>query len=157
MNPDLDLSMQRTIRAPRAVVWQAWTDPTRLAQWLLPAPMQCRIERLAVVPGGAFITSMTDDDVNFMPHLDACFLTVIEGEQIVFTNAIDSHWRPATPEPVAMTAVITMLDHPDGTDYRVVVKHQDPTARALHETLGFTEGWGTVTAQLAALAENILG
>ena len=34
----------------------------------------------------------------------------------MFTNAIDSAWRPANPAPVAMTAEITLADHPDGTD-----------------------------------------
>ncbi|MFI9389033.1 SRPBCC domain-containing protein [Kutzneria sp. NPDC052558] len=62
--------------------------------------------------------------------------------------------RPAAPAPVACTATITLADHPDGTDYRVIVRHGDPEVRALHEKLGFEEGWGTVTAQLAALADG---
>ncbi|MFB9630326.1 SRPBCC domain-containing protein, partial [Nonomuraea helvata] len=77
-----------------------------------------------------------------------------ELERIVFTNAIDSTWRPASPAPVAMTATITLNDHPDGTDYRIVVRHGDPEARAHHEKLGFADGWGTVTAQLAARTEG---
>ena len=72
----------------------------------------------------------------------------------MFTNAIDSAWRPANPDPVAMTAEITLSDHPDGTDYRVIVRHGDPAARARHEELGFADGWGSVTEQLAALAES---
>ena len=72
----------------------------------------------------------------------------------MFTNAIDSAWRPRAPAPVLMTAEITLSDHPDGTDCRVVVRHGDPAARARHEELGFLEGWGSVTGQLAALAEN---
>ena len=36
-----------------------------------------------------------------------------------------------------MTAEITMKDHPDGTDYRVIVRHGDPAARDLHEKIGF--------------------
>jgi uncharacterized protein YndB with AHSA1/START domain len=52
-----------------------------------------------------------------------------------------------------MTAEITLHDHLDGTDYRVVVRHADPAARARHEELGFADGWGAVTGQLAALAE----
>jgi uncharacterized protein YndB with AHSA1/START domain len=154
MNPDLDLSLDRIIRAPRSVVWDAWTDPASLASWWLPAPTQCRVERLDTVPGGAFVTSMSDDGVEFVPHLDACFLTVEAGERIVFTNAVDSRWRPAAPEPVSMTAEITLRDHPDGTDYRVVVRHGDPASRARHEQLGFLDGWGTVTDQLAGLVER---
>ena len=154
LDPDLDLRIERTIRAPRPRVWRAWTDPLELARWWLPAPMHCRVDLLDVVPGGAFVTSMSEDGVTFGPHLDACFLVVEPGERIVFTNALDSRWRPADPSPVAMTAEITFRDHPEGTDYRAVVRHADARSRSLHEQLGFADGWGTVTGQLAALAET---
>ncbi|KAA0942185.1 SRPBCC domain-containing protein [Streptomyces apricus] len=154
MNPDLDLGMDRIIRAPRATVWSAWTDPSRLERWWVPAPTRCRVDQLELRPGGAFVTRISDDGTAFVPHLDACFLAVDELERIVFTNAIDSTWRPAQPAPVAMTATITLLDHPDGTDYRMVVRHGDPTARDLHDKLGFADGWGTVSGQLAAFAEG---
>ncbi|MEX5633701.1 SRPBCC domain-containing protein [Parafrankia sp. FMc2] len=154
MNADLDLCLERLIRAPRAVVWRAWTDPASLEQWWLPAPTQCRVDRLEMRPGGAFVTRLSDDGTAFSPHLDACFLVVDDLERIVFTNALDSAWRPAAPEPVSMTAEITFRDHPDGTDYRVVVRHGDPAARARHEDLGFQAGWGAVTAQLAGFAET---
>ena len=53
-----------------------------------------------------------------------------------------------------MTAEITLDDHADGTDYRVVVRHGDAAARARHEAVGFFEGWGAVTGALASLAEG---
>ncbi len=154
IDPELDLSLVRVIHASRAAVWEAWTDADRLARWWLPAPTRCRVERLEAVPGGAFVTSMSEDGEVFVPHLDACFLAVEAGRRIVFTNAIDSRWRPAAPEPVAMTAEILLGDHPDGTDYRVVVRHGDPGARARHHDLGFIDGWGAVTGQLAQLVEG---
>ncbi|WP_134729654.1 SRPBCC domain-containing protein [Amycolatopsis nivea] len=154
MNPDLDLSLDRVIRAPRKRVWDAWTDPASLAQWWIPAPLRCRVEELDVRAGGAFVTRMSEDGDTFVPHLDACFLVVEDYERLVFTNALDSAWRPAKPQPVAMTAEIVLRDHPDGTDYRVVVRHGDPAARERHADLGFADGWGTVTAQLARVAEG---
>jgi uncharacterized protein YndB with AHSA1/START domain len=157
MNPDLDLSLERVIRAPRAVVWDAWTDPSRLEQWWVPAPTRCRVDRLEVRPGGGFVTRMSDDGAAFVAHMDALFLVVDDRERIVFTNAVDSAWRPAAPAPVPMTAEITLGDHPDGTVYRVVVRHGDPAARARHEEIGFSMGWGAVTAQLAAHAEGGAG
>jgi uncharacterized protein YndB with AHSA1/START domain len=27
VNPDLDLTISRVIKAPRSVIWSAWTDP----------------------------------------------------------------------------------------------------------------------------------
>ncbi|PDP85644.1 polyketide cyclase [Glycomyces fuscus] len=154
MNPDLDLALERVIRAPRATVWKAWTDPSRLERWWVPAPSRCRLDRLDLRPGGAFVTRLSDDGTGFVPHTDACFLAVDELRRIVFTNAVDSTWRPANPAPAAMTATITLDDHPEGTDYRILVRHGDPEARARHEKLGFAEGWGTVADQLAALAEG---
>jgi uncharacterized protein YndB with AHSA1/START domain len=154
MNPDLDLSIERVIRAPRKTVWDAWTDPASLAQWWIPAPTVCRVDRLEVRPGGAFVTQMSDDGVTFVPHVDACFLLVDEFERIVFTNTVDGGWRPANPDPVAMTAEVTLQDHADGTDYRIVVRHGDPAARDRHAELGFAEGWGTVADQLTRLMEN---
>jgi len=154
MNPDLDLALERVIQAPRDVVWRAWTDPVRFAKWWVPAPTVCRVERLEVRPGGALVTLMSDDGAQFVPHLDATFLVVEQFERLVYTNAIDSAWRPASPEPFLMTAEITLADHPDGTDYRIVVRHGDPIARARHEQLGFADGWGTVVKQLAVAAES---
>jgi uncharacterized protein YndB with AHSA1/START domain len=154
VNPDLDLVVQRIIRAPRATVWAAWTEPSRFEQWWLPAPTLCRVDRLEAHPGGALVTRMSDDGVDYVPHVDATFLVVDHLERIVFTNAIDSEWRPAPPAPVLMTAEVVLSDHPDGTDYRVVVRHGDPASRARHEELGFFDGWGTVTKQLAAVAES---
>ena len=154
MNPDLDLTLQRVIRAPRAVVWRAWTDPSQLEQWWVPAPAVAQVDRLEARPGGAFVTRISEDGVEFGPHMDASFLVVDDGERLVFTNAVDSRWRPTRPDPIAMVAEIVLRDHPDGTDYRVVVRHGDPAARARHEELGFFDGWGAVTGQLAAFVEG---
>jgi uncharacterized protein YndB with AHSA1/START domain len=154
VNPDLDLTLQRVIRAPRAAVWRAWTDPEHLAQWWVPAPAVARVDRLEAQPGGAFVTRISEDGVAFAPHIDALFLVVDDRERLVFTNAIDSGWRPTRPDPVAMVAEIILHDHPEGTDYQVVVRHGDPAARARHEEIGFFEGWGSVTGQLTTFVEG---
>ncbi|MFB7884882.1 SRPBCC domain-containing protein [Microbacterium sp. NPDC056057] len=154
IDPERDLTLDRVIRAPRDAVWEAWTTPSLLAQWWVPAPTVARVDRLEVSPGGAFVTSMSDDGAPFVPHTDSVFLVVEPLHRLVFTNAVDSSWHPAKPEPVAMTAEITLDDHADGTDYRVVVRHGDAAARARHEALGFFEGWGAVTTALAELAEG---
>jgi uncharacterized protein YndB with AHSA1/START domain len=153
IDPELDLTLERIIRAPRVAVWKAWTDPAQFEQWWVPAPAVCRVERLEVRPGGAMVTQLSDDGDQFGPHLDAVILVADELERIVFTNAIDSNWRPVSPQPIAMTAEVLLADHPDGTDYRIVVRHGDPASRARHAELGFADGWGTVTKQLAAVVE----
>ena len=154
IDPRLDLTLQRIIRAPRHTLWQAWTDPKLLERWWVPAPTIARVDRLEVHPGGAFVTSMSDDGDTFTSHTDSVFLVVEPDTRLVFTNAIDSAWRPASPAPVSMSAEISLTEHPDGTDYRVIVRHGDADARDRHEELGFFDGWGSVTDALTALAER---
>ncbi|WP_026912086.1 SRPBCC domain-containing protein [Patulibacter minatonensis] len=153
-DPTLDLTLSRVILAPRRALWNAWTDPDLLARWWVPAPTVARIDRLEVRPAGGFVTSMSDDGTTFVPHTDAIFLVAEPEERLVFTNAVDSAWRPASPAPVAMAAEITFSEHPDGTEYGVVVRHGDPAARDRHEDIGFFDGWGAVTGALADLAES---
>ncbi|MFD5600914.1 SRPBCC domain-containing protein [Leucobacter sp. NPDC058333] len=154
LDAELDLSITRVIRAPRALVWRAWADADRLAKWWIPAPMSLRVDRLELVPGGAFVTRMSEDGETFVPHMNVVFVTVEASRRIVFTNAIDADWRPAQPAPVPLTAEFVFTDHPEGTEYRATARHATAADRASHEALGFVEGWGMVTDALAALAES---
>lgn len=149
--PDLDLSITRIIRAPRAVVWRAWTEPSSFEQWWVPAPAQCRVLAMDLRPGGALVTAIREPGADFGPHLSGCYLDIVESERLVFTNALVDGWRPA--EQPFMTAIITLADHPLGTDYRAQVMHKNGADRTMHENLGFHDGWGTVADQLARLAE----
>lgn len=92
IDPKLDLTLQRVIRAPLSAIWRAWTDASRLQQWWVPAPTIARVDRLEVRPGGAFVTSMSEDGRTFVPHTDSIFLVIEPETRLVFTNAINSAW-----------------------------------------------------------------
>lgn len=151
-NPELDLTISRVIKAPRSVVWDAWTDPASFEQWWVPAPARCKVVEMDLRPGGAFVTHISENGGDFAPHLGACFLAIDELERIVFTNALVGGWRPA--EQPFMTAIITLEDHPLGTHYVAHAMHKNNADRNMHEELGFYDGWGTVAAQLATLVEQ---
>ena len=152
VNPELDLTITRVIRAPRQAIWRAWTDPAQLAQWWIPAPARCQVQALDIRPGGAFETLYSEDGEDFGPHVSGCFLDVLEGERLVFTDTLLAGWRPA--EAPFMTAVITLRDHAEGTEYAAHVMHRSQADRDTHEEMGFFDGWGTVIEQLAALVER---
>lgn len=153
--PDRDLTISRVIKAPRPAIWQAWTDPASFAQWWIPAPLKCRVVEMDLRPGGAFVTEMSENGRDFTPHVSACFLAVDDLERIVFTNALVGGWRPAEGYyPTALTAIITLRDHPLGTDYVAQVMHKNDADRDTHKEMGFYEGWGTVVGQLARLVER---
>jgi uncharacterized protein YndB with AHSA1/START domain len=152
INPELDLTISRVIKAPRSLIWNAWTDPSSFEQWWIPAPAKCKVMAMDLRPGGAFVTQMSENGGDFTPHLSACFLAVDKAERIVFTNALTGGWRPA--EQPFMTAIVTLQDHPDGTDYRAHVMHKSNADRNMHDELGFYDGWGTVIGQLARFVEQ---
>lgn len=154
IDPQRDLTLERIIRAPRTTIWDAWTTPSLLQEWWVPSPTVARIDSFDLRPGGDFVSSMSDDGITFVPHTDGIFLVVEPESRLVFTNAIDSSWHPASPSPVAMTAEITLAEHPEGTLYQVAVRHADAATRDLHDRLGFFDGWGAVTVALAAIAER---
>lgn len=154
MKTELDLVIERVIRAPRSSVWNAWTDPGLFAQWWIPEPYACRVDYFAAKSGGGFVTQMSEDGATFVPHMDAAFLVVAHEHRLVFSNAVDSTLRPANPMPVSVTGEVTLSDHPEGTLYRIVARHGDAQARATHDELGLREGWTFVTEQLATLVEG---
>ena len=151
-NPTLDLVITRVIKAPRAAVWRAWSDPNSFAQWWVPAPAQCKVVAMELRPGGAFVTQISENGGDFMPHLNGCFLAVDAAERLVFTTCLLSGWRPA--EEPFITAIIRFLDHPLGTEYVAHVMHKNNTDRNNHEEMGFYDGWGTVIEQLTNFVEQ---
>ena len=151
-NPDLDLTISRVIKAPRSVVWSAWTNPASFEQWWVPEPAKCKVVEMDLSAGGSFMTRISENGGDFMPHVSGCFLAVDQLERIVFTDALLGGWRPA--EQSFITAVITLRDHPMGTDYAAHVMHKNNADRTMHEEMGFFDGWGTVIGQLAKLVER---
>ena len=152
-DPSRDLEISRLIKAPREAVWRAWSDPESFEQWWVPAPAKCKVQEMDLRPGGAFITRISEHGGDFVPHLNACFLAVEELRRIVFTNALVAGWRPA--EQPFMTAIITLREHPQGTEYLAHAMHRSPNDRDSHEEMGFFDGWGTVIAQLAKQVERL--
>lgn len=152
IHPDLDLTISRVIKAPRAVIWNAWTDPASFEQWWVPAPAKCKVLEMDLRPGGSLVTHISENGGDFMPHMKACFLAIDDLQRIVLTDALLGGWRPA--EDPFMTAIITLEDHPRGTNYVARAMHKNNADRNRHEEMGFYDGWGTVAEQLATLAER---
>lgn len=139
-NPELDLTLSRIIKAPRSAVWNAWTDRASFEQWWVPAPAKCRVVEMHLRPGGAIITQISATGDEFGSPESGCFLAIDELVRIAFTDSLVGGWRPA--EQSFMTAVITLTDHPLGTDYVAYVMHKNDADRKMHEKMGFHAEWG---------------
>lgn len=159
-NPETDLKLERRIAARPATVWRCWTEPDLLMQWFCPVPWKVTKAEIDLRPGGGFLTRMEgpngeapDNDI-CQVESEGCFLDIVPGERLVFTDALSGGWRPNAQ--AFMTAIITFApDGADGTHYTALVLHNDAAARAKHEEMGFHEGWGTAAEQLEALAKTL--
>jgi len=60
--------LQRVIRAPRAVVWNAWMNPETLPQWWGPEGFSCRTKRIDLRSGGEWVFDMIARDGTVFPN-----------------------------------------------------------------------------------------
>lgn len=149
-----ELTISRLIAAPPAAVWDAWSDPAKLAQWWIPAPIECQVATLDLKPGGGFVTRMREEGAAaFQPHVDGCFLEAIPEKRLVFTTVLTEGWQPAEPW-LAITAILTFEAKDGGTLYSARVLHKNPEDSRKHDAMGFQEGWGTAIGQLARMLER---
>lgn len=142
-----ELSVERYIEAPPAVVFKVWTE--RLEEWWAPKPFTTRLIAQELRPGGrsALVMSGPEGDT---PVMEGVILEVVPDRLIVMTNAFTAGWIPQTP---FMVAFFEFKPEGSGTRYRAGARHWDEATHKQHEAMNFTQGWGIVAGQLAELAE----
>lgn len=148
-----ELTIERFINAPPDLVWKAWSAPEHLAKWWIPAPMECKVVKLDLRPGGGFETHMREGGGEFQPHVEGCFLEVLPEARLVWTTALSQGWKPIEPW-LALTAIITLEAEQTGTRYKSRVLHRTEADARKHEDLGFQEGWGTAIDQLTKIVQR---
>jgi uncharacterized protein YndB with AHSA1/START domain len=93
-NKEQELVLIRVFDAPRELVFRAWTDPKRVAQWWGPHGFTNPVCELDPRPGGAIRIHMRAPDGNVYP-MTGVYQEVVEPERIVFTSAaLDDKGNP---------------------------------------------------------------
>ncbi|PWK56412.1 SRPBCC family protein [Silicimonas algicola] len=151
-NPELDLYIERHIKAKPETVWRCWTDPKLFAEWFAPKPVKITDIEYEFRPGGKANLTMTLPDGTVMP-LEGCVLEVEPARRLVTTDALGSGYRPRG-EPF-LTAIIEFEPKDGGTLYKATALHSSEEIRKRHEEMGFQDGWGTTLRQLDELATSL--
>jgi uncharacterized protein YndB with AHSA1/START domain len=152
IDPKLDLVLERIVDVPPALVWKAWTEPKHLMPWFCPLPwktVECEID---LRPGGIFKTVMQSPEGELHPGT-GCYLEVIPGRKLVWTDALLPGYRPAGS--AFMTGIVVIEPHGPGTKYTAMALHSDEATRVKHEEMGFHGGWSTALDQLVAYAKGM--
>lgn len=147
-----ELVLTRVIDAPPAKLFRAWTEPELMKQWFAPLPWTTTKVEVDLRVGGSSLIVMRSPEGQEFPSRGV-YLEVVKNQKLVFTDAFVNAWEPS--EKAFMVATLTFEQHDGGTRYTARVQHWSTADREAHEKMGFHEGWGLCTDQLAKLAATL--
>ncbi len=139
------LTLVRTFKAPRKLVWEAWTQAGHIAEWWGAKGMTTEVAEMEFRPGGPWKFVMkAPDGSSFIS--EGVFTEIVEFEKIVFS----ADFKPYT-EGVSIT--VRFEDQGDDTKFTFSVAHPTEEYCREQERMGFMNGWGSVFDNL----ESYLG
>lgn len=101
---DRELRLSRVLNAPRALVWEVWTNPEHIKNWWGPTGFTNTIFKMDVQPGGEWDLVMHGPDGTDYKN-KSVFKEIVKPERIVYDHV-------STPK---FTATITFEEQKDKT------------------------------------------
>jgi len=143
VHTDRELRIERLFDAPRALVYEAWTNPALLSQWWGPAHYPSTQLDMDVRPGGRWRNCLTSVETGEGLCQNGVFTEVAPLEKLVFTFV----WEEAGERGEANTVTVTFEDRERQT---LVTLIQRPFLSA-HEAEGHGDGWWSSFDRLQTL------
>ncbi len=91
---DREIFITRQFKAPRELVWEAWTDPKHIAQWWGPSGFTNTIHEMNVKPGGVWRFIMHGPDGTDFPNR-IVYKEVVKPKLLTYTHGSDLDNDPA--------------------------------------------------------------
>ncbi|QDT38453.1 SRPBCC domain-containing protein [Stratiformator vulcanicus] len=153
------LVLTRVFKAPRELVWKAFTEAEHLEKWWGPRGFTTRVEELDFRVGGKTRYVMTGPDGAEYP-VEGVFQEIVPNERIVSTDefAEDFHHPELgeLPEGMVVTFLFDELD--EKTRLTLRIDHPSVESRKQHEDMGVVAGWHSsfdgLDEYLASTLEN---
>ena len=147
-NEERELVLTRVFDARRELLFKAWTDPKRVAQWWGPHRFTNPVCDLDVRPGGAIRIHMRGPDGTVYP-MTGVYNEVVEPERLVFTSAaLDADGNPM----FEVLTTVTFAEQSGKTKQILRARVIKSTAEAAPYIKGMEAGW---TQSLERLAESL--
>ncbi len=156
---DTAFVIERTFKAPRALVWRTFTEKALLSRWYGPG-VETVIHELDVRPGGVWRNEMRFGENGMFERMK---YTEVEPEtRLVWQSSItDSNWEPiANPQmpdwPKVLRAEVGFADDGDGTMVRFTWTPHDASDAEIAAFAGAMEGLGRGWGSGFDIIEEIL-
>ena len=156
----LDLVLERTLNAPRELVWRAWTDPALLKQWFAPKPYLISELEMDLRPGGMHHYGMKTPDGSVMWGR-MVYREISPPEKLVFINSFSDENGGVTRHPMApswpleLLSVFTFEQQPGGKNKFTLSWSPDNATEEERKTFyaghaSMTQGWSGTLEGLEA-------
>ncbi len=155
--------LTRTFKAPRALVFEAWTDPRLMAKWWGPAVFTNPVCEMDVRVGGKYRIVMRSPAGKDFP-LQGVYREVVPNERIVFTDNWEEHpdefiaMLPKNPDgSTAKESInaVTFEDHDGGTLLTIRSLFETAAVREGMEKMQMRKGWLESLVKLESLTETM--
>ena len=145
---DRQVTVTRTIDAPRALVWKAWTEPEHVVRWWGPAGCQSVDCEIDLRVGGRFRLVMHTSDGSVYP-CSGVFREIVPFERLVYDGEPDGPHACGAGMPPRACVTVT-FDEQDGKTVLTVETRFDTVAACQAATAtGYAEGWPDSLERLA--------
>ncbi len=131
-----DMTIVRVFDAPRRLVWQAWTEAERLAQWFGPKGFTNPVCEVDARPGGMLRVTMESPDGSLYP-MEAVFDEVVAPERLVWTTSVE-HDGNVSFDIRQVTTFVERDGKTEVTTQAFVLRSTPEAAEALG---GMEQGW----------------
>ena len=146
-----ELVLERTLNAPRELVFAAWTDPKEMARWWGPKGFTNPVCDIDVRPGGAMHIVMRGPDGSEYP-CGGSFREIAPPERLVFTTWVVKGEPGSSPLIVLNT--VTFEDLGAATKLTLRAELVQTTADAAAPLSGMEQGWSQSLDRLATLVSR---
>jgi uncharacterized protein YndB with AHSA1/START domain len=141
-----ELTITRTLDAPRELVFKMWTDPKCVAAWWGPKGFTNPVCELDVRPGGAILIHMRAPDGKVYP-MTGVYQEIVAPERIVFTStALDEEGHPL----FEVLTTVTFAEQGGKTKQTLQARVIMRTDKAAPYLAGMEMGWGQSLDRLTA-------
>lgn len=109
-----ELSVTRFIKAPRTIVFDAWTTPEQLKQWWGPGKVFCPEAHIDLKVGGHYRIANQLEKGDLL-WISGTFEDVSPPEKLIYD------WNVGTKDDAPSLVTVLFNAHPDGTE--LIIKH----------------------------------